>query len=1039
MIERISYLSQEIGPRPAGTEEEQQAANYIAESFENEIGLPAEIQEFNAPSDGGTLRAILAGVTVVASILALLVGVLAVPLFLLLVVVAVVFFLEETGKPIISRFLSRGVSQNVVAKYVPDTLFEGRRRRRKVILVARYDSGKVCKELDAPFVGLLPILNKISAGAMFFMPVLVLLRLTLFAHAGGVLAVILNLLTILGLLAVALPLATKLMRRFAAYNEAANSNAAGVAVMMEAARRMASGTAAPQEKASDDEFEPVVHGEQAAREEGVVPADVPLTYQVSASEPQEQQDENQPAAAPAPADVDDAQAAAKAAVAAMMARAMETVTEPAPVEAVAEAAEVATAAVAAPAPVIPEPEQDNTPSWWKSAQAKARKNTEAEPVVHRSRYADVLDSAVTSNQAVMEEAAQATEAMSEQLEKLDSSISFVEPPAEAIAQAEAEAAAAVEAAAVIEAAAVSPVEESASAPAAFEPAVEPAVAVAAEAAPAAEVAPEPVVEPEAPVQIPEPEPLPGTVDPAEQFAGFSASLDQIKPDLDVAIPSFLDPANAQREAQEQQSARSDERSTVAAGQEMDDALAADSVQAAPLSSVDVAPHMQEAEAAKPARPRMTLPSLSGEISAIKDRGGLLAALPSINVTPSAEKAAAPRPSVRDLQAAVPSLSGEISKIKGQVASLTGPLKPVEDVYADDEPKVESPAVQEPMDDTPQALQELDLPLEPLEQAEGQEFADVYDDYDDVDPYQELIDSEEPLEMEPEPKAKGFFANLMSRFSHKPKRQEPEYFDEEDAWADDQAYGQPYDQAYDVVDDQPVDQAYDAYEGDREWKGGAFSLKDKIQSALPQKGAGLKVPGRRRKDDVYADAEPEEAPLADAQELPEGAEPVEQAPEAPEEHIEAIREFHNPYIGTEVWFVALGAELADNAGMNAFLAEHGSDLRGSIIVELDALGAGELSYVESGGTLKTVKCSSRMKRAIRKATQISGVPVKTVERSAAPSTTVFANSHGLTAMHLCGMEKGKPALLGQADDVVENVNEEILFENADFVMDLVSCI
>ena len=42
--EHIAYLSQEIGARPAGTEEEQQAALYITEQFQKEAGLPANIE-----------------------------------------------------------------------------------------------------------------------------------------------------------------------------------------------------------------------------------------------------------------------------------------------------------------------------------------------------------------------------------------------------------------------------------------------------------------------------------------------------------------------------------------------------------------------------------------------------------------------------------------------------------------------------------------------------------------------------------------------------------------------------------------------------------------------------------------------------------------------------------------------------------------------------------------------------------------------------------------------------------------------------------
>ena len=37
--EHIAYLSQEIGARPAGTEEEQQAALYITEQFQKQVCL----------------------------------------------------------------------------------------------------------------------------------------------------------------------------------------------------------------------------------------------------------------------------------------------------------------------------------------------------------------------------------------------------------------------------------------------------------------------------------------------------------------------------------------------------------------------------------------------------------------------------------------------------------------------------------------------------------------------------------------------------------------------------------------------------------------------------------------------------------------------------------------------------------------------------------------------------------------------------------------------------------------------------------------
>ena len=49
--EHVAYLSQEIGPRPAGTEEEQRAALYISEQFSAEAGLTTAMEDFQCNPD----------------------------------------------------------------------------------------------------------------------------------------------------------------------------------------------------------------------------------------------------------------------------------------------------------------------------------------------------------------------------------------------------------------------------------------------------------------------------------------------------------------------------------------------------------------------------------------------------------------------------------------------------------------------------------------------------------------------------------------------------------------------------------------------------------------------------------------------------------------------------------------------------------------------------------------------------------------------------------------------------------------------------
>ena len=158
------------------------------------------------------------------------------------------------------------------------------------------------------------------------------------------------------------------------------------------------------------------------------------------------------------------------------------------------------------------------------------------------------------------------------------------------------------------------------------------------------------------------------------------------------------------------------------------------------------------------------------------------------------------------------------------------------------------------------------------------------------------------------------------------------------------------------------------------------------------------------------------------------------PDVPAE-LKQIYQFRNPDINTEVWFVALGSELAQNGGMRAFITEHQQELRGSIIIDLDGLGAGDLCMIEQEGMYRTVKTSSRMKRYIKKASQATGLNVGGAQIKWKDSAASYAIKQGYQAMHLVGMNGAKPAFFAQGDDVLENVDEQTLETNADFVMEL----
>ena len=152
-------------------------------------------------------------------------------------------------------------------------------------------------------------------------------------------------------------------------------------------------------------------------------------------------------------------------------------------------------------------------------------------------------------------------------------------------------------------------------------------------------------------------------------------------------------------------------------------------------------------------------------------------------------------------------------------------------------------------------------------------------------------------------------------------------------------------------------------------------------------------------------------------------------------IEQIYHFRNPQFNTEIWFVAIGSDSESHDGMRAFLAEHRDELRGSMIIEIESLGAGDLSVASAEGRIRKVSASSRIKRYTRSAIASTGVALDEVSLVGTDSIASMAQKSGLQAMHLFGAENGKPALKNSADDVLENIDELLFDDNVNFVFEL----
>ena len=287
IIDDIAYLTQEIGPHPAGTEEEQRAALYLADQMQKEAGFATVVEDFQCVTNDQLPNIICFGVALLGAVLSIVVPSLGILWLLLTIAAAVLYGMEITGRPILSRLLRTGASQNVVAKYQPTPANGANARRRKVILVANYDSGKVLTEEKPPFAAALPILQKASAIALVVSAFVLLLRSTLFAADTGAMSSILTFLLVICAVLFAIPLVRSVLHIVAPFNQSANNNASGVSVLLDVARKVGNGLVSPEEALERSVEEGNrVHGGEAARAAGVVPEGASLEYEAEMS-PQE--------------------------------------------------------------------------------------------------------------------------------------------------------------------------------------------------------------------------------------------------------------------------------------------------------------------------------------------------------------------------------------------------------------------------------------------------------------------------------------------------------------------------------------------------------------------------------------------------------------------------------------------------------------------------------------------------------------------------------------------------------------------------------
>lgn len=1033
--EHVAYLSQEIGPRPAGTEEEQRAALYISEQFSAEAGLTTVMEDFQCNPDSSLPRTLCSGVAVLVTLVATIVGALAVPAIVVSLICAALAAAEVFDKPVLSRLLNRGVSQNVVARYLPAKSPTRASRRRKVIVVANYDSGKVRRDLNGAMPAVLPILYWVELAMLVVMPLLLAIRMVL-APDGSVL-VVFNVLLAVAMVVAVLPVASFLLEKFANYNEGANCNAAGVAVLLEVASRVAAARDLP------DAPEPTVHGEAAAVSAGLVPEGAEIVYHTGNTS--EDLGTSMESAA-------ERLAAAKAAVAALSGKPVsatptEVATEdesPAKGEengavevSPEESLTPSSAAVVVPvaAPAYAAPVEHQVPEWFKKGQEQAKKPAKEKPV-QRSRYATALERAeeeinareeherrnlaeLSERMRIMRASVQAASAAAgatpteimDSVVAAESSEEISAPPsASAVNEEESPSLApvlpAIEVPAVEADQLPSPSNNTVSSMLADIPAIAsepassetetPASKPVVPAVPAVPVVPQPTDDPDVTVR-----------DGQRPLTGATVAVppvDLSTPDAPAApaggqrvvVPSVGEvaetPASAPAAAPRRR--RAITLPNIGISQELPRISMDDCQQAAPLSE-DRPEHDGRVHDLSAVIPSVTTPEPSSAVSGTRE-AALLDALPSLGRTTTTTD---------------PALSGSIS-LAGTFSSMgaTGAAAPIGDELLEN--ASENDMYIEDVDDSAyvEQITETGAMAGPgyVEMPKSR-FGGIFGKFrrkkrEEASSPQEWLDVEESFDAREVGAARGGWESFR-------EEGDIQAYDEEYLDADATTAFSP------EFDDDFAEDGFDAprssHRRGRHFEGGAFS---------------------RDQFDDESEGEENQTSAADPSSVFGEGLPADFVFE-PTLEIEQIEQFHSDRIDMEVWFVALGSELAGNGGMKAFMAAHEAELKGALIVELEALGAGELTLVDKEGTYVPKKASSRMKRLVRKAGQATGLKGPEATMEWRNSASAYALKHGQQALHLAGMDGRKPAFFAEEDDVIENIDNDMLALNSDFVMEV----
>ncbi len=218
-----------------------------------------------------------------------------------------------------------------------------------------------------------------------------------------------------------------------------------------------------------------------------------------------------------------------------------------------------------------------------------------------------------------------------------------------------------------------------------------------------------------------------------------------------------------------------------------------------------------------------------------------------------------------------------------------------------------------------------------------------------------------------------------------------------------------------------------------WKGGATTrsglrLVEDAPSEVPGSPLESNQAGTAPLSDVSAERGADDEPPVDA---------PSDVPTEDDLRAAVLHMGDDELVCHDIWFVALGASDLDHAGMHSFLSEHRSAIRGAFLVNLDCVGAGNLSLLTHEGFEPTRRADRRLLRLLTGTASDLNVDLKTQAFDWTDTDASVAMRTSVRAVTVMGLDdNGLPALSRTEQDAPKNVDGDQAASVAELVTEMI---